>query len=66
VALLARERVDLPNNPPVVLQRRPLDEYSTCIDVLPLLTWDEAKRRANLRKHGFDFVDAEEIFLGVT
>jgi hypothetical protein len=22
------------------------------------LIWDEAKRRANLRKHGFDFVDA--------
>jgi uncharacterized DUF497 family protein len=22
------------------------------------LTWDEAKRRANLRKHGLDFVDA--------
>ena len=20
--------------------------------------WDEAKRQANLRKHGFDFVDA--------
>jgi hypothetical protein len=23
-------------------------------------------RRANLRKHGFDFVDAEELFPGVT
>lgn len=22
------------------------------------MTWDEAKRRANLRKHGLDFVDA--------
>jgi len=21
-----------------------------------VITWDEAKRRANLRKHGFDFV----------
>lgn len=31
-----------------------------------MITWDEAKRRANLRKHGFDFVDAEEVFPGVT
>lgn len=26
--------------------------------------WDEAKNRANIRKHGFDFADAEEIFRG--
>lgn len=31
-----------------------------------MFTWDEAKRRANLRKHGIDFVDAERIFRGVT
>lgn len=24
--------------------------------------WDEAKRRANLRRHGFDFLDAEKVF----
>ena len=24
--------------------------------------WDEAKRRKNLRQHGFDFFDSEEIF----
>lgn len=29
-------------------------------------TWDEAKRRANLRKHGIDFVDASKIFQGFT
>ncbi len=28
------------------------------------LEWDEAKNRANIRKHGFDFSDAEEIFRG--
>ena len=28
--------------------------------------WDEAKRRANLRKHGIDFVDVERIFRGFT
>jgi uncharacterized protein len=27
--------------------------------------WDEAKNRANIRKHGFDFADAEEMFRGV-
>ena len=26
--------------------------------------WDEAKNRENIRKHGFDFVDAEELFMG--
>lgn len=28
--------------------------------------WDEAKREANLQKHGLDFVDAEFVFEGVT
>ena len=27
--------------------------------------WDEAKNRSNIRKHGFDFADAEEMFRGV-
>jgi uncharacterized DUF497 family protein len=27
--------------------------------------WDEAKNRTNLRKHGFDFADAEEMFRGM-
>jgi hypothetical protein len=25
------------------------------------LTWDEAKRQSNLRKHGLDFADADEV-----
>jgi uncharacterized protein len=29
-----------------------------------LIEWDEAKNRANIRKHGFDFADAEEMFRG--
>lgn len=29
------------------------------------LEWDEAKNRANIRKHGLDFADAEEMFRGV-
>ena len=31
-----------------------------------MITWDEDKRRANLRKHGLDFADAQELFDGVT
>jgi len=26
--------------------------------------WDEVKNRSNIRKHGFDFADAPEIFQG--
>jgi uncharacterized DUF497 family protein len=28
--------------------------------------WDEEKRKSNLSKHGFDFVDAQDVFKGVT
>lgn len=28
--------------------------------------WDEAKRSANLHKHGLDFVDAEQVLAGIT
>jgi len=31
-----------------------------------MFSWDEAKRRLNLRKHGIDFVDAEKVFRGLT
>ncbi len=27
-------------------------------------TWDEPKRQANLRKHGLDFADVENVFAG--
>jgi|SRR5947209_16003599 len=26
--------------------------------------WDESKNRENIRKHGFDFTDAEKFFVG--
>ena len=29
-------------------------------------TWLEPKRQANLKKHGFDFADAEQVFNGPT
>ncbi len=31
-----------------------------------MFAWDDTKRRANLKKHGIDFVDAEKIFRGAT
>ncbi|MGH9503720.1 MAG: BrnT family toxin [Terriglobales bacterium] len=30
-----------------------------------LFEWSAAKNRANIRKHGFDFVDAEQLFRGM-
>jgi uncharacterized protein len=30
-----------------------------------IFEWDESKNRANIRKHGFDFADAEEMFSGL-
>jgi hypothetical protein len=27
-----------------------------------MITWDESKRRANLRKHGIDLADLEPVF----
>jgi uncharacterized protein len=29
-------------------------------------TWDENKRQSNLDKHGFDFLDASQVFKGAT
>ena len=31
-----------------------------------MITWDESKRKLNLRKHGIDFREAEAIFDGPT
>lgn len=28
------------------------------------IEWDDAKNRQNIRKHGFDLADAQELFLG--
>jgi uncharacterized DUF497 family protein len=32
----------------------------------PRFSWDESKREQNLRRHGIDFVDAEDVFAGLT
>ena len=29
-------------------------------------TWDEVKRKRNLKDHGLDFVDAKRVFDGAT
>jgi uncharacterized DUF497 family protein len=29
-------------------------------------TWNERKRKSNLRDHGLDFIDAEAVFAGLT
>jgi len=29
-------------------------------------TWHEAKRKANIKKHGIDFADASKVFAGPT
>ena len=29
-------------------------------------TWDEVKRRRNLKEHGLDFLDAKQVFDGAT
>lgn len=31
-----------------------------------MITWEESKRRNNLKKHGLDFGDAAQVFEGVT
>ena len=33
---------------------------------MPKFEWDETKRKANIKKHGIDFVDAPSIFAGDT
>ena len=48
------------------LGKQAFDEYSIRIYTQPLITWDEKKRRVNLRKHRFDVLDAEEVFDGAT
>jgi Ribonuclease toxin, BrnT, of type II toxin-antitoxin system len=39
--------------------------YVVTLGVTIIFEWDAAKNRANRRKHGLDFADAEELFGGV-
>lgn len=48
-----------------VVRVNPLDIYIfVCIIKFMNFTWHEAKRQANLKKHGLDFADAEKAFAG--
>ena len=40
--------------------------YLQVVATISVFARAEAKRRANLRKHGIDFVEAERIFRGLT
>jgi uncharacterized DUF497 family protein len=39
--------------------------HVTTFGVTMKFQWDETKNKINVRKHGFDFAEAEEIFRGV-
>jgi uncharacterized protein len=39
-----------------------IDGKSNCIYILTMITWDETKRRENIRKHGLDLADLESVF----
>lgn len=39
-----------------------IDHCSDCIYILHMITWDESKRRENLRKHKIDLADLETVF----
>lgn len=48
-------------------KRISVDVYSYCIyNTAMKFTWNETKRSANLRQHGFDFADASEVFSETT
>ena len=41
-------------------------QTSDCIYNLPVITYDESKRKANIGNHGFDFIGSESVFAGFT
>lgn len=43
----------------------PADFSVATFGVTTIFEWDDAKRRANVRKHGFHFSEAEEMFRGL-
>ena len=45
-------------------ERREWYGYRDVYNLIMRFTWDESKRRANLRKHGLDFADAGRVFDG--
>ena len=39
-----------------------VDRRGRCIYDLPMITWDESKRRLNLKKHKIDIAEVESAF----
>ena len=39
-----------------------IDVGAFCIYSLPMITWDETKRRKNIREHKIDLVELESVF----
>jgi hypothetical protein len=57
----------VPVNSDVIPLALPVDASTPCIYTGVMeFTWSEAKRTANLKAHGLDFVDAPLVFDGVT
>ncbi len=52
----------------ILLQLSPLAVVTSCSYTAPVVRfeWEEAKRKANIRKHGIDFAGAEKVFDGYT
>lgn len=47
--------------------RQRLDAYTQCsYNYAVRFTWQEVKRKQNLKDHGLDFADAREVFEGAT
>ena len=42
-----------------------LGRFAACYDTPMAFEWDEAKRLANIQKHGIDFADVEQVFAGM-
>ena len=52
--------------PPVSFTLARFDVFTICRYTIPVITWDESKRKLNLKKHEIDFRDADAIFDGPT
>ena len=51
----------LPSRPSIRIYKL-IDGRAECIYILRMITWDESKRRENLRKHKIDLADLESVF----
>ena len=57
--------LELVEEEPTERRGLPFSDVATNGVTMIQFEWDEAKNRANIRKHGFDFADAEQLFSGI-